>query len=1055
MDCVLIMVIPHHINNECYLPYNYFNQLEIINDLQFTSREIDVISCIISLRGSSKIASILNISPRTAESHIANIKRKIDNNSREGIVDFIEKSGKTTIIRTHYQYLLVMANFNKKLQAIFTIIKNTGPIVCYLVTFCTKDQEFIIKKITKDLSFAGIKLITLNQSQIKSLEPQQNEHFVYIISKQFNEQSNIFKLFKQFAHQSNFYTIVAIDTIDPDILKKLNKNRFVSFTEQKNYYLTIFEIIKKILPNIELVRTILQFKSYNQTIITQPESIAELSSSVIKTNQSNTNLEVQLPKNQKWLIMLALLAITNIIFIFGYNKMVSREYHQIASYMPEILTGHEKFVGREKELQQIKKFLHDENMIIITGCAGIGKSSLAIEYGKRYKQNKIVRYFHAASKIKLDQQYQELAQELNINIEQQSTNLIMQFVNNKLSTLKTKVLFVFDNVDQYDDIKEYVVNLPTNIQTILTTRQPMLITHKPHLVLQEFSKQEAMQYLKSSLQNKHFNETLIQEAIENTGTLPYDIKCVAAYLLDNPSIDSQTDLSQLGNKFKNKLFYEFITNPNKTKQQAWKILQYAANLDPDFISIELINKLLPENIELSLNALKILNSLSLISISNNKIGQAGFRIHRNLQKNIQNTTKNHAKHIIDTQKLLENLLEILNKSFPELTFNSNFNQQTIISLQPHIEKLLNLKIKPTTENGKINLADLYYKSAASYYMTININYYKALEYAKIALNQQYALYKINHHVANSLNIIGVIYRKIGNTQEALKYLTKGLKIRQLLYPGNHPDVANSFHTIGTAYNQHGEPQKGLKYSQMALEMNRQLYSDNSYEIGCDLNAVGINYLDLGNFEKSIEYFKASLKTFTELNPANHEKMAALQSNIAYNYNKMGRHLEALNYAQASVSIFKQLYPDGHPRAIYSLDDLGDSLIKTNNVKQGLKVLHQALSLSEKFNMNNHCITAFVLHDLGRGYFKSQNHQKALEYTEKALVLRKEMYSSTKNHPELAESLHNLAAINLALGNKNAALQLYKDALNMYIALSLEHLPEPVEIKQKIQELDSV
>ena len=218
--------------------------------------------------------------------------------------------------------------------------------------------------------------------------------------------------------------------------------------------------------------------------------------------------------------------------------------------------------------------------------------------------------------------------------------------------------------------------------------------------------------------------------------------------------------------------------------------------------------------------------------------------------------------------------------------------------------------------------------------------------------------------------------------------------------------------------------------------------------------VGISYLDLGDFQKSLEYFKSGLKMFYQLNPAPYEKIAALQSNIAYNYNKLGNHEKALKYAQASVDIFKKKYPNGHPRAIYSLDDFGDSLIRTNKVKQGLEILHEALKLSQQFGMEKHYITAFVLQDLGRGYFKRKDYHTALKYAEKALILRRELYGS-QNYHELAESLHNLAEINVALGNKNNGLQLYKDALAMYVALSLEHLPEVDEIKQKIKDLASI
>jgi len=146
------------------------------------------------------------------------------------------------------------------------------------------------------------------------------------------------------------------------------------------------------------------------------------------------------------------------------------------------------------------------------------------------------------------------------------------------------------------------------------------------------------------------------------------------------------------------------------------------------------------------------------------------------------------------------------------------------------------------------------------------------------------------------------------------------------------------------------------------------------------------------------------------------------------------------------------YPDGHPVTIYSLDDYGETLIRTGHVQEGIEVLYQALNMAEKFSMNKHFTTAWIFYDLSFGYFKNKNYPLALEYSEKALALRKEIYNEVKNHIELAESLYISGDIYMALKNRKEALKLYQEAMNMYIALSLEYLPQADEIKQKIKEL---
>ena len=94
----------------------FLSNLEAINNIAFTKREIDIVACIIGGRTSKKIAAFLSVSPKTIEAHIRNIMLKLDCNSRECIIDFIEKSGKFAAIKNHYATLLVKKNFELELK---------------------------------------------------------------------------------------------------------------------------------------------------------------------------------------------------------------------------------------------------------------------------------------------------------------------------------------------------------------------------------------------------------------------------------------------------------------------------------------------------------------------------------------------------------------------------------------------------------------------------------------------------------------------------------------------------------------------------------------------------------------------------------------------------------------------------------------------------------------------------------------------------------------------------------------------------------------------------
>src|SRR3990167_3108961 len=96
----------------------YLNHLTSVNGVKFTHREIDVIACLLNARGTSKIASFLSVALRTVMTHTRNIMRKIDCNSREGIIDFFERSEAVAFLREYYTSLSTEILFRKILKDI-------------------------------------------------------------------------------------------------------------------------------------------------------------------------------------------------------------------------------------------------------------------------------------------------------------------------------------------------------------------------------------------------------------------------------------------------------------------------------------------------------------------------------------------------------------------------------------------------------------------------------------------------------------------------------------------------------------------------------------------------------------------------------------------------------------------------------------------------------------------------------------------------------------------------------------------------------------------------
>lgn len=148
-----------------------WEQLALIREKRFTNREIDIIACLLCGR-SRAISSFLSIAPKTVETHIRNIMLKIECNSREGIIDFIEKSDKFLLIRAYYQTLAITQTFEKILKEKLPFIKRQATVCKISFDTSLLDRERIfINHLNKHLNLLNIST-TINPCEKHSI----NEH---------------------------------------------------------------------------------------------------------------------------------------------------------------------------------------------------------------------------------------------------------------------------------------------------------------------------------------------------------------------------------------------------------------------------------------------------------------------------------------------------------------------------------------------------------------------------------------------------------------------------------------------------------------------------------------------------------------------------------------------------------------------------------------------------------------------------------------------------------------------------------------------------------------
>ncbi len=514
----------------------YEDHLKTISNINFTLREIDVLSCLRYNRGEKKIAEILDISPRTVESHISNIKMKLTGRSRDQIIDFLESSGKIQHLSDWYSRLLTQASYLNTLQTIRKLSDSRNYKCCFIIQAQNNEYLELVKQIKDDLNSAGIEIV----------EDQKENDVVTIYVQIGNTElsdstsdKDIYLLFNK-----------AVDTQDG------LKSGHIDFTDYAEYTTNLLYLLQQIMKQEQVNKIIDEFNIESQNI---KEII--LNSNTVSTSQEN--IHSLLANNKRTMVGkilisgIILLIITLVYIIFKYNSGVLYNGSPARVTAKEVPILHDDhYLLRPLIADKIENLLSKSDgisNIILVGIGGSGKTILARQYA--YKQNaSIVWEINAKTAKTTLVSLENLAYALSTNepekkdfykIQKQADNSVKKkmlhaFLQNKVSKHSNWIL-IYDNVKNLRDIKNYLPRDSKawgNGKIIITTTDSNIIDNSLlnnyHLLqIPELSKDEKTGLFKKILNIKDMeleNEHELERFLNELPPYPSDISQAAHYI---------------------------------------------------------------------------------------------------------------------------------------------------------------------------------------------------------------------------------------------------------------------------------------------------------------------------------------------------------------------------------------------------------------------------------------------------------------------------------------------------------------------------------------------
>jgi tetratricopeptide (TPR) repeat protein len=307
----------------------------------------------------------------------------------------------------------------------------------------------------------------------------------------------------------------------------------------------------------------------------------------------------------------------------------------------------------------------------------------------------------------------------------------------------------------------------------------------------------------------------------------------------------------------------------------------------------------------------------------------------------------------------------------------------------------------------------------------------------------------NEYLAVLFDKLWVYYHNMGNFTQAMNTAEK---LRQVCEKYDYKlGLAISYSKLGLTHTSLNNLDKALTSYEEFYILIKELYQSNQSNLdikthlAVSMSRLGKTYLNLGNLEKALSFFEDFNSLYTELNEA-YPNNAEIKNGLAISYSKLGSTHESLGNLNKALIFFeecnrimKEIYDNNRSNLKFkfdlniSLGALGEINTSLGNLEKALIFFEESERLCKELidaypmNVDFKIYLVKLYSKFGEIYYSMGNLETTLIFYENSNRLAKELYEINPTNMRfkkvLTESYGKLVITHISLDNLGKALSL--------------------------------